>query len=96
MGCVERLGTSVTRLHVDDRVGVGRTHLSSGGPDEYLSVEFRATGRNANGGYAEYMVAPRDYAYPIPDVLSDAEAAPLPCPGAIGYRTLRLSRIADG
>jgi propanol-preferring alcohol dehydrogenase len=49
-----------------------------------------------NGGYAEMMRVPEDFAYPIPDLLSDVEAAPLLCAGAIGYRSLRLTNISDG
>ncbi|MBE9546557.1 MAG: alcohol dehydrogenase, partial [Proteobacteria bacterium] len=45
---------------------------------------------------AEYMTVPEDFAYPIPDVFSDSEAAPLLCAGAIGYRSLRLTNLEDG
>jgi propanol-preferring alcohol dehydrogenase len=38
----------------------------------------------------------QDFAYSLPEVFTDAEAAPLLCAGAIGYRSLRLSGIADG
>lgn len=55
-----------------------------------------ATGRDANGGYAEYATVREDFAYSIPDVFSDLEAAPLLCAGAIGYRSLRLSGMASG
>ena len=60
-------------------------------------TEFQATGRDANGGYAEYMTVRADFAHPIPDiVISDSEAAPLLCAGAVGYRALRLANIEDG
>jgi propanol-preferring alcohol dehydrogenase len=49
-----------------------------------------------NGGYAEYMLVPARYAYPIPEVFSDVEAAPLLCAGAIGYRSLRLTCLRNG
>lgn len=49
-----------------------------------------------NGGYAEYLVVPEDYAYPIPDVFADHQAAPLLCAGAIGYRALRLTNLVNG
>ena len=49
-----------------------------------------------NGGYAEYMTVPEDYAYPIPSVFSDVEAAPLLCAGGVGYRALRLAGIENG
>jgi propanol-preferring alcohol dehydrogenase len=63
---------------------------------ENLCADFRATGRDANGGYAEYLTAPAAFVHPIPGVLSDLEAAPLLCAGAIGYRSLRLTRLEDG
>lgn len=93
---VERCGRSVTRLTEGQRVGVGWIHSSSGDEFENLSSDFRATGRDANGGYAEFMTVGQDYAYPIPDVYSDVEAAPLLCAGAVGYRALRLSNLRDG
>lgn len=63
---------------------------------ENLCPEFRATGRDAEGGYAEYMVAPAAFTYAIPDVFTDAEASPLLCGGAIGYRSLMLAGLRDG
>jgi len=84
------------RLRAGQRVGVGWIYSSSGTDAENLSSEFRATGRDANGGYAEYVVVPQDYAYPIPDIFSDVRAAPLLCAGGVGYRALRLARLVDG
>jgi len=63
---------------------------------ENLCPQFKATGRDVNGGYAEYMKIHADFVHPIPDSLSDSEAAPLLCAGAIGYRSLRLSNLQDG
>lgn len=96
VGHVDELGAGVATLKLGDRVGVGWIHSSSGEVDENLSPKFRATGRDANGGYAEYMTVPESYAYPIPTFFSDAEAAPLLCAGAIGYRALRLTQLRDG
>ena len=64
--------------------------------NENLCAEFKATGRDINGGYAEYMKVRADFVHPIPDSFSDSEAAPLLCAGAIGYRSLKLSNISDG
>lgn len=64
--------------------------------NENLCPEFRATGRDVNGGYAEYMTVPEDFALKIPDVFTDVEAAPLLCAGAIGYRSMKLSGLKDG
>jgi propanol-preferring alcohol dehydrogenase len=96
VGIVEESGAEVRGLKSGDRVGVGWIHSSSGDREENLSEHFRATGRDVNGGYAEYMTVPEAYAYPIPENFSDAEAAPLLCAGAIGYRALRLTQISDG
>ncbi len=63
---------------------------------ENLCPEFKATGREINGGYAEYMTARADFVHPIPDPLSDSEAAPLLCAGAVGYRALKLCNLGDG
>lgn len=85
-----------SRFRPGQRVGVGWIHSSSGAVDENLGTAFRATGRDANGGYAEFVTVPEDYAYPIPGIFPDAEAAPLLCAGAVGYRALRLARLEDG
>jgi propanol-preferring alcohol dehydrogenase len=96
VGRVDKLGAGATRFAVGERVGIGWIHSSSGSADENLSPLFRATGRDIDGGYAEFMTVPETYAYPIPAVFSDAEAAPLLCAGGVGYRSLRLAGIEDG
>lgn len=63
---------------------------------ENLCPQFQATGRDVDGGYAEYMKVRAEFVHPIPDSFTDSEAAPLLCAGAIGYRSLRLSDIRDG
>lgn len=63
---------------------------------ENLCASFKATGRDLDGGYAEYMKVRADFVHPLPDSLSDSQAAPLLCAGAIGYRSLRLSNLEDG
>lgn len=102
VGKVEDTGRNSTRFQIGDRVGVGWIHSACGqcqyclSGNENVCEQFRATGRDENGGYAEYMTVHEDFAYPIPEVFSDAEAAPLMCAGAIGYRSLRLSNLQDG
>jgi len=96
IGRVDKPGPGAGRFHPGARVGVGWIHSSSGACDENLSPAFAATGRDCNGGYAEYLTVPEDYAYPIPDVFSDAEAAPLLCAGGVGYRSLRLAGLRNG
>jgi len=96
VGRVDKLGSRTARFDIGERVGVGWIHSSSGTADENLSPRFRATGRDVNGGYAQYMTVLETYAYPIPAVFSDVEAAPLLCAGGVGYRSLRLAGIEDG
>jgi propanol-preferring alcohol dehydrogenase len=62
---------------------------------ENLCREFKATGRDIDGGYAEYMKVRADFVHPIPDSISDSEAAPLLCAGAVGYRAFRLCNLRD-
>ncbi len=96
VGHVEKLGGGANKFKVGDRVGVGWIHSSTGELDENLSSHFKATGRDVNGGYAQYMTVPEGYAYPIPATFSDTAAAPLLCAGAVGYRTLKLTGLQDG
>lgn len=98
-----RSGHSLTpTLESGQRVGVAWIASACGycqhclAGNENLCSEFKATGRDINGGYAEYMKVRADFVHPIPDSLTDSEAAPLLCAGAIGYRSLRLSNIQDG
>ena len=95
VGRVVALGTGCRRFAVGQRVGVGWIHSSNGAVDENLSASFRATGRDVDGGYADFMTVPESYACAIPDGFSDAEAAPLLCAGSVGYRALRLTGIGN-
>lgn len=102
IGRVDALGPGVEGIHEGDRVGVawigsacGRCKYCREG-NENLCPFFVATGRDADGGYAEFMTVPAPFAHPIPAVFADVEAAPLLCAGAIGYRSLRLTRLEDG
>jgi len=96
VGRVAETGAACQRYAVGDRVGIGWIHSSDGTETENVSAQFRATGRDVNGGYAEFMTVPENYAYPIPEEFPDAMAAPLLCAGGVGYRALRLAGIEDG
>lgn len=102
VGRVAGLGAGVAGVALGDRVGVAWIYSACGvcrycrEGRENLCRAFRATGRDADGGYAEYMTVPAGFAYPIPAAFSDSEAAPLLCAGAIGYRSLRLAQLQDG
>jgi len=102
VGRVERTGPQARIFKPGERVGVAWIYAADGtcqfcrAGNENLCEAFRATGRDANGGYAETMTVAEGFAYRIPDVFSDAEAAPLLCAGAVGYRALRLTGLQDG
>jgi len=102
VGTVVDKGKAVTRFKGGERVGVTWLYSACGKCGfcktgrENLCENAQWTGKDANGGYAEYMVIGEDFAYPLPEDFSDAQAAPLLCAGVIGYRTLRLAQITDG
>jgi alcohol dehydrogenase, propanol-preferring len=58
---------------------------------ENLCINARFTGRDIDGGFAELTVADERFCLPLPESLSDQEAAPLLCGGLIGYRALKLA-----
>jgi propanol-preferring alcohol dehydrogenase len=102
VGRIEQKGENASRFNIGDRVGIGWIYSACGkcgyclSGNENICEQFRATGRDVNGGYAQYMTVPEAFACRIPDVFSDSEAAPLLCAGAIGYRSLVLTGIKNG
>ena len=102
VGHVSDQDANATRFKVGDRVGVAWIFSSCGSCEfcvagnENLCSAFKGTGRDAPGGYAEYMTIDEKFAYRIPETFSDVEAAPLLCAGAIGYRSLKLTGLHDG
>jgi len=102
VGRVAASGSQARAFKIGERVGIGWIYSACGkckfclAGNENLCADFKATGRDADGGYAEYMTVSEGFAYPIPDVFSDVEAAPLLCAGAIGYRSLKLAGLQDG
>jgi len=98
----QRRETLESGVQAGARVGVAWIAAACGtcghclGGNENLCAEFKATGRDVDGGYAGYMKVRAEFVHPIPEALSDSEAAPLLCGGAIGYRSLRLSNLQDG
>jgi propanol-preferring alcohol dehydrogenase len=102
VGRVAAVGEGASIFGGGERVGVawiysacGRCEFCLAG-NENLCADFRATGRDVDGGYAEYMTVPEAFAFPVPETFSDSQAAPLLCAGAIGYRSLRLCLPQDG
>jgi len=102
VGTVEKLGAGCTRFQVGQRVGVAWLWHTCGTcaycrkERENLCESSEYTGYTSDGGYAEYAVVPEAFAYEIPDVFNDVEAAPLLCAGIVGYRALKRAMIPDG
>ncbi len=102
IGRVEQLGVNATRFKKGDRVGVAWIGWACGKCEhckhgyENLCSQFKATGKDIHGGYSEYITIDEQFAFAIPDLFSDEEAAPLLCAGAIGYRSLSLTGLKDG
>jgi propanol-preferring alcohol dehydrogenase len=102
VGAVERLGEGSHRYPLGARVGVAWLHHTDGTcmycrmGEENLCDAPTFTGYSVDGGYAEYVVAPEDFVYAIPEGFTDLQAAPLLCAGIIGFRCLRLSEIKAG
>lgn len=102
VGEVMQTGADVENFLPGDIVGVAWIFSACGKCEwcrkgmENLCSQFVATGRDINGGYAEYMAAKAAFAVKIPDFYSAVQAAPLLCAGAVGYRSLKLTEISDG
>lgn len=102
VGIVESLGEGSRRYALGARVGVAWLHHTDGvceycrRSEENLCDRPAFTGYTVDGGYAEYVVAPEDFVYAIPQRFADEQAAPLLCAGIIGFRCLRLSGIKEG
>jgi alcohol dehydrogenase, propanol-preferring len=97
VGKVDALGPGAKGFREGDRAGVIWLHSTDGTcsycgrGQENLCVDAKFTGYDVDGGYAEAVIVPGDFAYPIPKNFSDENAAPLLCAGVIGYRSLKLS-----
>ena len=102
VGRVESLGAGVTNFKEGDRVGIAWINWACGEcsfclkGEENLCDKAKWTGKDVNGGYAQYTMVSADFAYPIPEKFTDLQAAPLLCAGVIGYRALKLSGMEDG
>ncbi len=102
IGTVVGRGEGAAKFATGNRVGIGWINSACGHCEyclsgrENLCADFRATGRDVPGGYAEFVAIAEDFAFAIPDIFTDAQAAPLLCAGAIGYRSLRLANLKNG
>jgi propanol-preferring alcohol dehydrogenase len=102
VGRVVGSGVNARRFGTGDRVGIAWLRGTCGECEacrrgrENLCESAVFTGYHADGGFADYAVVSEAFAYAIPPVFGDAEAAPLLCAGIIGYRALKLSEVRPG
>ena len=102
VGRIARCGPGVATWRDGERVGIAWLQRSCGAcrfcarGDENLCLDPRFTGWHANGGFAEYALAPASFVYRVPESLPAREIAPLLCAGIIGYRALVRSRARRG
>ena len=102
VGRVALRGAGARRFAEGARVGVAWLHRACGvcrfcvRGAENLCLSPIFTGWDADGGYAEYAVAPEAFVYAIPDGLAARELAPLLCAGIIGHRAFARANVARG
>jgi propanol-preferring alcohol dehydrogenase len=102
VGNVVREGQECRLGLLGKRVGVAWIHSACGACRwchaglENLCPDFRATGRDAPGGYAGFLTVPEAFAHELPETIDDLQATPLLCAGAVGYRALSLCRLDNG
>jgi propanol-preferring alcohol dehydrogenase len=103
VGVVDTVGEEVTRVRPGETVGVtwlGRTcgvckHCRAG--RENYRADFRATGRDLDGGFAECTVAHEDAVFSLEKVTgADEQIAPMLCAGVAGYSAFRLMGVGAG
>lgn len=101
VGRIDQVGANVTRFQVGQRIGIawlrhvdGTCRFCRRGR-ENLCLDSRYTGYDADGGYAEYAVAPEEFAYELPDGFDDEQVSPLLCGGLIGYRALQRAAVPE-
>jgi|SRR5271165_90049 len=101
VGRVDEIGEGVTRLGTGQRIGIGWLQHVDGTCQfcrrgrENLCLDSRYTGYDVDGGYAEYVVVPEDFAYELPRGLDDEHVSPLLCAGLIGYRALQRAAVPE-
>ena len=101
-GIVEETGSSANGFQRGDRVGVQVLWKTDGTCEfcqtgrENLCLNRQTTGENRDGGYAEYITAPSNYIYHLPENLDFEESAPLFCPGVTAYRAVKRANVRFG
>jgi len=102
VGVVDALGVAVDGVTIGQRVGVPWLYSTCGecrycrSGDENLCQQAKFTGFDVDGGFAEVMLADAQFVLPLPEAISDRDAAPLLCAGIIGYRSLHKADLKKG
>lgn len=102
VGEVVAVGEGVKKFKVGDLAGAGWIYSTCGKCEfckkglENLCPEFKGTGKDAHGGYAEYFKIKEAYAFKLPYWKEPEKLAPFFCAGSIGYRALKISGIKNG
>jgi propanol-preferring alcohol dehydrogenase len=102
VGVIDACGPGAERFAAGQRVGIAWLRTTCGRCPwcrrgrENLCVAPTFTGWDADGGYAEWAVAPEAYVYELPDAFDDEHAAPLLCAGIVGYRALKRADLPPG
>lgn len=101
-GVIEDVGGDVETWQVGQRVGIGCLYDACGRCEycltgrEHLCLEQKITGETVDGGYAEFISAPQDFIYHVPENLGFEEAAPLFCPGVTAFRAVKRAGVRSG
>ncbi|MEA3441432.1 MAG: alcohol dehydrogenase catalytic domain-containing protein [Chloroflexota bacterium] len=103
VGVVDEVGNDVHRFKIGDRAGVYWLHCSCGkcrycrSHQENYCPEFKATGWDVDGGFAEYITILAEYALSLNEIQLDlVETSPLMCPGIAGYAAFKLTEAKVG
>ena len=102
VGVVESMGAGCRRFKPGARAGIAWLRETCGvcaycrRGRENLCPNAHFTGWDHDGGYAEFATVFEDFAYPIPDSISDENAAPLLCAGIIGFRAIKRAEVRPG
>jgi alcohol dehydrogenase, propanol-preferring len=100
IGVIEEVGAGVTTRAVGDRVAIAWLGYACGecrhciNGWETLCESQRNSGYSVNGTFAEYAVAPAEFATPVPDAISSRDGAPLTCAGVTTFKAIKVARVA--
>jgi propanol-preferring alcohol dehydrogenase len=101
-GEIKEIGSLAKGFKRGDRVGVQVLWKTDGTCEfcrsgrENLCLKRQTTGETVDGGFAEFMTAPADFVYHLPDNLGFEESAALFCPGITAYHAVKRANVKVG